>query len=55
VVGRNVREGDVLFTLFTKRDLLALREFAGEIPEEEIELGKRIVEMVRKMQSSSHQ
>lgn len=48
VIGRNVKEGDILYTFFTKEDLKAMEEFRDEVPEEEFELGKRIIEMLKK-------
>jgi len=48
VIGRNVKEGDILYTYFTKEDLKAMEEFKNEIPSEEFELGKEIIEMLKK-------
>ncbi len=44
VVGRNINEGDILFTFLTKEDLKALVEFKEDISPEEIELARKIVE-----------
>ncbi len=46
VIGRNVKEGDVLYTYYTKEDLKAMKEFKNEIPAEEFELAKEIIEMI---------
>ncbi len=46
VIGRNVKEGDVLYTYYTKEDLKAMEEFKNDIPVEEFELAKEIIEMI---------
>ncbi len=48
VIGRNVKEGEVLYTYFTKENLKAMEEFKNEIPAEEFELGRKIAEMLKK-------
>ncbi len=48
VVGRNIKEGDVLYTYFTKKDLKLLEDFEKEISPEEIKLGKEIIESIEK-------
>lgn len=53
VIGRNVKEGDVLYTYFTKDDLRAMEEFRDEIPAEEFELGKKIIEMLKSFTNTS--
>ncbi len=47
IIGRNLKEGDILVTEFTKDDLKLLKEFEGEIPKEEIELGEEIVKIIK--------
>ncbi len=48
VIGRNIKEGDILITEFRKEDLNLLKEFSDEISEEEIKLGEEIVSLLKK-------
>jgi translation initiation factor 5B len=52
VVGRNVKEGDELLVLITKKDLEALEELRDMVSEDEIKLAREILEKIDKKRSS---